>query len=103
MWVRPLFFSRARCGWPDPPGPATRGTGWRDRSARERWWRLGLGLGLANVAGMATGLAVAAVVYRLYYAPWYVAMLLAGPGFLYVLAGARVAVVLATSVRRVAA
>jgi len=80
----------------------TRAPSWRDGSWGARWLRVSLGLGLANVAAVATGLCVAAALYRLYYAAWYVALLLAVPGFLYVAIGCAVAVDLAASLRRVA-
>jgi hypothetical protein len=80
----------------------TRSGAWRDEGRGRRWLRFVGGLGLANVAAMATGLCVAAALYRLYYAAWYVALLLAVPGFLYVALGCWVAVDLAASLRRVA-
>lgn len=80
----------------------TRSGAWRDAPRSARWLRLSLGLGLANVAAVASGLCVAAALYRLYYATWYVALLLAVPGFLYVVLGCRVAVDLAASLRKVA-
>ena len=80
----------------------TRSTAWRDQSTTARWLRTSLALGLANVGAVATGLCVAAALFRLYYAAWYVALLLVVPGFLYIVLGCRVAVELAASLRRVA-
>lgn len=79
----------------------TRATGWVDAGPNERWARLALGLGLANAGAVATSLAVSAVIYRLYFATGYVAALLALPGFLYVVAGCRVAVGFSDALRRV--
>ena len=63
--------------------------------------RLGLGLAVGSLAGTAASLVLHAALFRLYFAPWYVAMVLAGPGFLYVLAAAGVADRVATQLRRV--
>jgi len=40
--------------------------------------------------------------YRFYYATWYIAMVLAGPSFLYVLIGCGLALPFARSLREVA-
>jgi len=53
------------------------------------------------VCGMATGLVVSVAFYRLYYADWYVALMLALPGFAYVVVGCALAVPFARSLRRV--
>lgn len=80
----------------------TRDPAWTDGSRGARWLRLGLGLGVANVCATASALVVSVVFYRLFFAGWYVALILALPGFLYVLAGALVAVDFAAALRRVA-
>ena len=46
---------------------------------------------------------VSVVFYRLFFAAWYVALVLALPGFVYVLAGAWIAVDFAAALRRVGA
>ncbi|MSQ03065.1 MAG: hypothetical protein EXR71_14450 [Myxococcales bacterium] len=79
----------------------TRGVAWRDGARWMRLVRLGGGLAAAALLGTATALVLHSALYRLYYAPWYVGMVLAGPGFLYVLAAAGVAERVATQLRRV--
>lgn len=79
----------------------TRPTGWRDAPWLARWLRLSLGLGLANAGAVATGLVVSVVLYRLFFAAWYVALLIALPGVLYVAVGCWLAVGFAEAVRRV--
>jgi len=80
----------------------TRAGAWRDRGRRTRWLLTSMAFGSANVGAVATGLCVAAALYRLYYATWYVVLLLLVPGLLYVVIGCWVAVDLAGSLRRVA-
>lgn len=80
---------------------ATRGAGWLDQAPWRRWLRLGLGLGLASVLASATGLVLHVTLYRLFLAPWYVAAVLAFPGFLYVLLAVGLAVPFAHSLRQV--
>jgi len=60
-----------------------------------------VGLGLANLCATATGLAVSVVLYRLFLADWYVVLILALPGFLYVLVGTWLAVDFAGALKRV--
>ncbi len=79
----------------------TRGGAWRDGARMGRIVRLGGGLAVASLTGTATALVLHSALYRLYYAPWYVIMVLGGPGFLYVLAAAGVADRVATQLRRV--
>ncbi len=79
----------------------TRGATWRDGARVGRLVRLGGGLAVASVLSTATALVLHSALYRLYYAPWYVVMVLTGPGFLYVLAAAGVADRVATQLRRV--
>lgn len=79
----------------------TRGGAWREASRVQRVVRLGLGLAVGSFTGTAASLVLHAALFRLYFAPWYVAMVLIGPGFLYVLAAAGVADRVATQLRRV--
>lgn len=79
----------------------TRGEAWRDRRT-EAFLRLSVGLGVANVCATATALVVSVVAYRLYFADWYVALILALPGFAYVVLGCALAVGFAAGLRRVA-
>lgn len=79
----------------------TRGGAWRDAPRWQRVLRLGLGLSVGSLAGTAASLVLHSALFRLYFAPWYVGMVLAGPGFLYVLAAAGVADTVATQLRRV--
>ncbi len=68
-----------------------------------RWLPLAGAFGLASALTTVTGLAVAMVLYRLYYAGWYVAAVLAGPGLIYVWIACALAVGFAASLRRVEA
>ena len=79
----------------------TRGDGWLSGSRLGQWVRLSVGLGLSNVCATATGLAVSVVLYRLFLADWYVFLILALPGFLYVVIGARFAVDFAGALKEV--
>ncbi len=79
----------------------TRGRAWREAPRWQRVLRLGLGLSVGSLAGTAASLVLHSALFRLYFAPWYVGMVLAGPGFLYVLAAAGVADTVATQLRRV--
>lgn len=79
----------------------TRGGAWRDAPRRWRVLRLGLGLAAASSLGTAASLVLHSALFRLYYAPWYVAMVLAGPGFAYALAASGLAERIATQLRRV--
>jgi hypothetical protein len=82
----------------------TRGDGaWRDESPRLRWLRLSLGFAPPAVVNGAVGLVTAAVLYRLYYADWYVVLMLAIPGFLYTVLACRLALGFADSLRKVEA
>jgi hypothetical protein len=79
----------------------TRSTDWRNERPFLRWVRLSVAFGGASVLASATGLAAAVVLYRLFLAQWYVVMILALPGFLYVLVACWVAVGFADSLRAV--
>ena len=80
----------------------TRGAAWVDGAPLLRWLRLGAAFGLASVLTSMTGLVVAMVLYRLFYADWYVVAVLAGPGFLYVWIACWLGTGFASSLRRVA-
>lgn len=79
----------------------TRSGDWRDESAGRRFARMGLAFSVASVVGIAVGLVVAAVLYRLYFAGWYVALVLAVPGLLYTVIACWLATGFAASLRRV--
>jgi hypothetical protein len=81
----------------------SRGGAWRDQSRRLRWLRLALGMGLASVLSQAAGLVLQVVLYRLFLADWYVALVLALPGLLYPMLAAALAVPFAESLREVEA
>jgi hypothetical protein len=79
----------------------TRRAEWTDDPPLARWFRLGVGFGGASLLSSMTGLVVAMVMYRLYYAGWYVTAVLLGPGFLYVLIACALGTSFATSLRKV--
>lgn len=79
----------------------TRGTAWLDQSRWLRWLRLALGFGLASLLTSATGLVLHVTLYRLFLADWYVALILALPGFAYVGLAVAMAVPFAESLRQV--
>ena len=79
----------------------TRGKGGAAKSRLVQWLRLSAAFGFAGVVGSATGLAVSATFYRLFYAQWYVLAMLALPGFAYIVIGCGLAVPFAASLREV--
>jgi hypothetical protein len=79
----------------------TRGSAWRDDPRWKRVARLAVGLSVGSLAGTAASLVLHAALFRLYFADWYVGMVLAGPGCLYVAAAAGVADRVARQLRRV--
>ena len=81
----------------------TRPGDWRQGSRWVRWVRLGLGFGVATTLSMAGGLVLSAVFYRMYYATWYVVMLLALPGFVYSLIATGLSIRFTDALRRVEA
>ncbi len=84
----------------DPPSPLVgAGPDWVRASAARRWWVLAPPLAVAHLIGSGLGLAVQAVAWRLFLADWYVAMVLVGPGFLYVLLAVALAQPLVGTVR----
>ena len=80
----------------------TRDPAWREGTVLGRWLRLTAGFGVSNAICVLLGLSTSAVLYRLYFATWYVVALAAIPGFLYVAVGCRLAVPIAASLRRIA-
>ena len=79
----------------------TRGGAWRNDPRWKRVLRLGAGLSIGSLAGTAASLVLHAALFRLYFADWYVIMVLAGPGFTYVLFASGVADRVAQQLRRV--
>lgn len=79
----------------------TRGTGWRDEGITARFLRLTVGFAGASLLSMAGAIASQIVLFRLYYATWFVLLMLALPGFLYDVLACALAVSFAASLRRV--
>jgi len=79
----------------------TRGGEWRNDPRWKRVLRLGAGLSVGSLTGTAASLVLHAALFRLYFADWYVAMVLAGPGFTYVMLASGVADRVAQQLRRV--
>jgi hypothetical protein len=79
----------------------TRSSTWADESPALIWIRVSMGLGLAGLVNGGLGLVLASVLYRFYYADWYVWMILVGPSFGYVLVGCAIALPFARSLRAV--
>ncbi|MEZ4317987.1 MAG: hypothetical protein R3F61_10805 [Myxococcota bacterium] len=79
----------------------TRTERWIDGPTGIAWLRLTLGLAVPNALGTAVALAVSVVLYRLYYAGWYVGATVLVPGFVYAAVGCALAVPFARSLRRV--
>lgn len=84
-------------------GGAPRLGGWRDEGAVRRWARLSVAFGLANLCTTLGGLWMHIVLFRLYFADWYLALQALGPGFLYVVIACALAVPFAASLRKVEA
>ncbi len=74
---------------------------WREGARVGRALRLGLGFGVASALSTASGLAMSAAFYRLFYAEWYAIALVALPGFLYSFVAAGLATRFADALRRV--
>lgn len=79
----------------------TRGGAWRDQPRWSRWLRLSSGFAVASLVSTVTALLLHVVLYRLFFAGWYVAMMLALPGFLYVVIACWLAVGFADALREV--
>lgn len=74
---------------------------WREGTPAARWLRLSVGFGLASMLSTLSGLWMHIVMYRLYFAVWYLVLQTLVPGFLYVLIAAALTVPFAASLRRV--
>jgi len=99
-----LVFVGSRIAWMEGGlwvAGITRSPTWLDRGPFLRWLRLSAALGSASLLSTASGLVLHVMWYRLYFAAWYVAMILALPGFAYVLLGCAIAVPFAASLRQV--
>jgi len=99
-----LLFVGSRVFWMETAlwlGGVTRGRAWLSQGPWARWLRLALAFGCASLLANGTGLILHMTLYRLFYADWYIALLLGGPGFLYVALACAVAVPFADSLRRV--
>lgn len=99
-----VLFVGSRVFWMEAAlwlGGITRGRAWLTQGPWARWLRLTLAFGGASVLANATALILHMTLYRLFYADWYIALLLGGPGFLYVALACAVAVPFADSLRRV--
>lgn len=82
----------------------TRGGGaWRDEPLGRRWLRLSVGFAGASVLTTLTGLWLHVILFRLFYADWYVAMQVIGPGLLYTVAACRIGAEFAATLRKVSA
>ncbi len=79
----------------------TRSGAWREGTPFARWCRLAVGFGIASMLATLSGLWMHIVLYRLYFAVWYLALQTLVPGFLYVLIAAALTVPFAASLRRV--
>ncbi len=100
-----LLFVGSRVAWLEGSlwvAGITRVPGWTRESPLRQWSRLALSLGVGGLCASATALALHMVLYRLFYADWYIAMVLALPGFAYPLVACAIAVPFASALRRVA-
>jgi hypothetical protein len=76
---------------------------WRDGTPTARWARLSFGFAGAAVCTTLCGLWMHIILFRLFFAPWYMAMQVLVPGLLYTVLACRVATGFAASLRRVEA
>ncbi len=79
----------------------TRGAAWLEQARPLRFLRLSAALGGASVLTSAIGLVLSVTLYRLHLAGWYVGLMLALPGFAYVLIGVALSLGFTDSLRRV--
>jgi len=79
----------------------TRRPDWPDASPRVRWLRLATAFGGASFCTTLVGLWMHMVLYRLYFADWYLALQALVPGFLYVLVACALTVPFADALRKV--
>jgi hypothetical protein len=82
-------------------GGLTRGGAWRDAPDGARFLRLAVAFGGAAVATTLSGLWISVVLYRLFYAPWFMGLLVLVPGLLYAVIACRIATGFAASLRAV--
>ncbi len=100
-----LLFVTSRIAWLEAflwIAGITRVRGWTREEPWRQWSRLALSLGVGGLCATATALALHMVLYRLFYADWYIAMVLVLPGFVYPLLACAIAVPFAAALRRVA-
>lgn len=79
----------------------TRGGAWREEGPGRRWARLAAGFGGASVVVTLAGLWLHVILFRLYFADWYVALQVLVPGLLYTTIAARLATEFADGLRKV--
>ncbi|MDP2306924.1 MAG: hypothetical protein Q8P18_12945 [Pseudomonadota bacterium] len=84
-------------------GGTAREGAWRDDGPGRRWARLSFGFGGAAVCTTLAGLWMHIILFRLFFAPWYMAMQVLVPGLLYTVLACRIATGFAASLRRVEA
>jgi len=82
--------------------PAARGA-WRDEGPTARWARLSVAFAGAAVCTTLAGLWMHIVLFRLFFAPWFMLLQVLVPGLLYTVLACRVATGFAASLRRVEA
>jgi hypothetical protein len=82
--------------------PAARGA-WRDEGPNARWARLSVAFAGAAVCTTLAGLWMHIVLFRLFFAPWFMLLQVLVPGLLYTVIACRVATGFAASLRRVEA
>lgn len=79
----------------------SRSPDWREGTPFARWLRLSVAFGGASMLGTLSGLWMHIVLFRLYFATWYLVLQTLVPGLLYVLLAAALTVPFAASLRRV--
>jgi hypothetical protein len=79
----------------------TRGGSAADTSPRRLAWRVAVAVGLANAATLLCQFCIVQVLYRLFFADWYVAAVVVITGLGYGLVGAALGTTLGTRLRRV--
>ncbi|MFZ5475813.1 MAG: hypothetical protein ACOZNI_03465, partial [Myxococcota bacterium] len=79
----------------------TRGGAWREGAAHARFARFAVAFGGAALATSLSGIWMSVVLYRLFYAPWFVALLVLVPGLGYAVLASRIATGFAASLRAV--
>ena len=74
---------------------------WKQQTMLQQQIRFGIALSISGFLYGATGLALHVSLYRLYYADWYIMMMLLGPGFLYIWVATWISVPFARSIEKV--